>query len=89
MRFREGSVEAHRRFSHSGHLIAEVVVPPGPDGPTVQVMEPNGFTSLINRLYLLGRASSGYLELVCDEGPHARMYRIANDEGASSPATDR
>jgi undecaprenyl-diphosphooligosaccharide--protein glycosyltransferase len=88
VRVREGSVEAYRQFSPSGDLIVEMMVPPDPEGLTVYAMERAGFISLVNRLYVLGRADSSYLELVCDEFPHARMYRIKNDEGASSPAND-
>lgn len=72
---RKGFVERALGYSHRSETVLELVRTPAGPMPAF-AMQGAAFASNLNRLYVLGRPDAPYLELVCDEFPHARLYRV-------------
>ncbi len=73
---REGFAHSARRYPHaSGHFL---VLLPKTHGRVLDVylMPPAAFRSNLVQLYLLGRPDERFMELVCDDFPSARLYRV-------------
>jgi len=75
----DGSIARVRPYADPSGLVFAILAPARDGAYLAYAMWEDEFESLVNQLYLLGRYDPRYLEPVCDEFPHARVYRVRED----------
>ena len=73
---RNGFAAGERRFPHRPGFVLEILLSPPGRRVSAYLMGPRAFESNLNQIYMLGRWDKRYFELVYDDFPTARMFRV-------------